>query len=144
MDNPKNFIFLAIDRDKAHIWLNGIKSSDSCVTVRPPIEMDHRHKRTGQFQRGHDTAHRFPEYFEDIAKYLVSDKGILIISHGRGNSSYGYLLLKYLESKHRTIFENVLENITLDISNLSESEIKACARQWFEREFQILTTRKNR
>lgn len=143
-NNPEKFIVVAVLRDEALLWKHGIGVEDMPTFVRPPIEVDHRHKRTGQYQHGHDTAHRFPDYFEDIAHELRGFDGVLIIGHGKGKSAYGDLLLQYLHRKHRDLFERVVDTITLNLSALSEAEIKASARSWFEKNYRTLASWHNR
>jgi hypothetical protein len=140
INNPEKFAVVAITRDEAKIWKSGIGPADLPIHVRPPIELDHRHKRTGQFKHGHDTAHRFPEYFEDVAEELREFQGILIMGHGKGNGSYGQLLLKYFEKKHPDLLTKVVDLVTFNISEASESELSKQARSWFEKNYRTLAT----
>ena len=142
--NPERFAVVAVLRDQALLWKGGIGVEDLPVQILPPIEVDHRHKKTGQFQHGHDTAHRFPEYFEEIADGLRGFEGILIIGHGKGKSSYGALLLEYLHRKHPDLYAKVIDYLTLNLSAMSESEIKLSARSWFEKNYRTLASWHNR
>jgi hypothetical protein len=47
--------FVAIERDEAIIWNEGLDSVKGPIHVKAPIEVDHRHMRTGQYQHGHPT-----------------------------------------------------------------------------------------
>jgi hypothetical protein len=66
----RRYAFVAIERDEAILWNEGLDSVSGPIHVKAPVEVDHRHMRTGQYQHGHDTKHRFPEYFEEIASHL--------------------------------------------------------------------------
>jgi len=138
--NPRDVAVVASTRDKALIWKIGVGAEDFPIQILPPVEIDHRHKRTGQFQRGHDSAHRFPEYFEDVAKSVREIDGILILGHGKGNSSYSELLIKYLEKYHPEIASKVLKILVVDISRMTNSELKNVAREWLEENYRKLAT----
>lgn len=140
VSNPERFAVVAMTRDEAKIWKNGIGPTDLPIYVRPPIEVDHRHKRTGQYQHGHDTAHRFPEYFEDVVDELRGYDAILIMGHGKGKASYGELLLNFLEKKHPDLLGCVVDLVQLDVTALSESEVSKSARSWFEKNYRTLAT----
>lgn len=139
-NNPDRFVVVAIMRDEALIWKKGIGTQDLPMRVKPPVELDHRHMRTGQFQHGHDTAHRFPEYFEDVASELRGFDGILIMGHGKGKASYADLLLKYLGKKHPELLARVVDVIHADVSSATDSELAKSARSWFEKNYRTLAT----
>ena len=48
ISNPEKFVVVAVLRDEALLWKRGIGVEDMPINVRPPLEVDHRHKRTGQ------------------------------------------------------------------------------------------------
>lgn len=137
---PAKIALVAITRDEARMWLHGIGPLDLPQTLRPPLEIDHRHRRTGQFHHGHDTEHRLPEYFESIAAELRSFEGILIYGHGEGKAAYNSLLVDYLHRKHPDLAGKILDSISINLNALSDREITLHARQWFEKNFQKLAT----
>lgn len=134
----RRFAFVAIERDEAIIWNEGLDSVNPPIRVKPPVEADHRHMRTGQYQHGHDTKHRFPEYFEEIASHLKKAEVIVIMSHGKGKANYGLHLIEHLNEKHRDIASRVADHITVDIPALSVHELEAHARGWFEKNYRKL------
>lgn len=140
ISNPERFVVVAILQDQALVWRNGIGVDDLAEYIRPPVEADHRHKRTGQFQHGHDTAHRFPEYFESVSSTLRGFDGILILGHGKGKSAYGRLLLEYLHRKHPDLYGKVIDCLSLNLSAMSDAEIKTSARSWFEKNYRTLAS----
>jgi len=140
ISNSNRLAVIAITQDQAKIWRRGIGPEDLPEFVSPPKEVDHRHRRTGQYQHSHDTAHRFPEFFEDIAELIREDSAILIIGHGKGKGAYHHLLQDYLSRKHPDISKKVLGFIDLDLSAMSDGQIAMHARQWFEKNFRKLAT----
>lgn len=134
----RRFAFVAIERDEAIIWNEGLDSVNPPIRVKPPIEADHRHMRTGQYQHGHDTKHRFPEYFEEVASHLKKAEVIVIMSHGKGKGNYGLHLIDHLNEKHRDIASRVADHITVNIPALSVHELEAHARGWFEKNYRKL------
>ena len=144
VSNSEHLAVVAITQDEARIWRNGIGPEDLPEFVLPPKEIDHRHRRTGQNQHSHDTAHRFPEFFEEVSELMRGSDAILIIGHGKGNGAYHQLLQKYLLKNHPDIAAKVLELINLDIPSMSDGQISMHARQWFEKNFRKLATWHNR
>ena len=150
--NPNKYRVIAITRDEATIWSDinpdGVGSMRQLgehetllpERVKPPVEVDHRHRRTGQFHHGHDTDHRFPEYFEAIADRIRSVEGVLIIGHGKGKASYAKAFTDYLENKEQLLAAKIMDVIAFDLVSESEASVKAHARQWFEKNFRKLST----
>lgn len=138
--NPAKIALVAISRDEARLWLNGIGPEDMPLYVKPPLEVDHRHRRTGQFHHGHDTEHRLPEYFESIAERIRSHDGILLMGHGEGKAAYNSLLQEYLAKKHPDIATRILDSLSINLNALSEHEVTMEARHWFEKNLQKLAT----
>ena len=138
--NRDRLAVIAISQNDALIWRHGIGPEDLPEHVRPPLEVDHRHRRTGQNDHGHDTAHRFPEYFEEIAEMVRGYDAILIIGHGKSKGAYHETLRDFLARKHPDLSEKVLETLSLDLSSLSEGEITKHARSWFQKNFRKLAT----
>lgn len=130
--------FVAIERDEAIIWNEGLDSVKGPIHVKAPIEVDHRHMRTGQYQHGHDTEHRSPEYFEEIASHLKKSEVVVIMSHGKGKANYGLHLIDHLNLKHPDIAAKVADHLTVNIPALTVHELEAHARGWFEKNYRKL------
>lgn len=136
----RRYAFVAIERDEAIIWSEGLDSVSGPIHVKAPVEVDHRHMRTGQYQHGHDTKHRFPEYFEEIASHLKKADVIVIMSHGQGKSNYGLHLIDHLNEKHPDLAAKVVDHLTVNLPALSIPELEAYARGWFEKNYRKLGT----
>jgi hypothetical protein len=94
--------------------------------------------RTGQYQHGHDTEHRSPEYFEEIASHLKKSEVVVIMSHGKGKANYGLHLIDHLNLKHPDIAAKVVDHLTVNIPALTVHELEAHARGWFEKNYRKL------
>ncbi len=70
------------------------------------INRNHLRQKNSHFQ-----GQRVPEdhtYYEEVAKTIKEAKETLIISHGKGKSSAGLMLLKYLSSHHHDVFDHIV------------------------------------
>ena len=140
VENPERIAFIVLTRDETKIWRHGIGSMDLPEVVNPPIEVDHRHVRTGQHNHGHDTDHYFPEYFEQILEMVRDYEVLLVAGHGHGKGSAANTFIEYLHRKHPQIAQRVVANLDLNLNALSEAEIAMNARQWFEKNYRKLAT----
>jgi hypothetical protein len=138
VESMRRFAFVAIARDEAIIWNEGLDSLNPPIRIKAPPEMKHRYMRPAQFHRGHDTDHLPPEYFEEIASYLNDGKSIVIMSHGKGKGNYGLHLMDYLKSKYPQIAAQVVDQLNVNIPALSIHELEAHARGWFEKNYKKL------
>jgi hypothetical protein len=140
IESADRFVAIAITERSCMIFKNGIGSEDLPIYVRAPIELDHRHVRTGQDDHGHDTTHRYPEYLEAIIDEIKGFSAILVIGHGHGKSSKAEEFLAFLSKKHPDIGKKVIEILHLNLPAMTEGEIKRDARQWFEKNYRKLAT----
>jgi hypothetical protein len=138
VENMRRFAFVAISRDHAIIWNEGLDSLNPPIRVEAPPEMKHRYMRPAQFHHGHDTDHLPPEYFEEIASHLDDGQSIVIMSHGKGKANYGLHLIDHLKAKHPEISSRVVDHLTVNIPALSTHELEAHARGWFEKNYKKL------
>jgi hypothetical protein len=140
VENPERLALVLVTRDETKIWRHGIGPRDLPESVMPPVEVDHRHVRTGQYRRGHDTVHYFPEYFEAIATLLRGSDVILLCGHGSGKASSAEQFLDYLQRKHPEIASRIVDQLELNLNALSDGQITMNARQWFEKNYRKLAT----
>jgi len=135
-----DFAVACITQGKTLLWRHGVGNEELAEHLTPPVEVDHRHVRTGQNDHGHDTAHRYPDYFEGIAEALRDFQVILIIGHGHGKASFASSFLNYLHRKHPDIYGRVVDSLNLNLPAMSEAEIRGSARQWYEMHYGKLAT----
>lgn len=134
------FAVACVTQGQTLLWRHGVGNEDLAEHIKPPVEVDHRHVRTGQNDHGHDSAHRYPEYFEAIADELRGIQVILIIGHGRGKGSFASNFLDYLQRKHPDIYGRVVDSLNLNLPAMSEAEIRSSARQWYAMHYGKLAT----
>ncbi len=140
ISNPEKLAVVAITRDDAKIWRHGISPQDLPEKVLAPVEVDHRHKRTGQFHHGHDTDHFYPEFYEEIYQMIRGFDVILLIGHGDGKASSIERFHNYLTKNHPDTLSKVIDSLNLNLVALSDAEISMNARQWFEKNYRKLAT----
>ena len=140
VQNSERLALVVVTRDETKVWRHGIGPMDLPEIVNPPIEVDHRHVRTGQFNRGHDTAHYYPEYFEAISKLVREYEVILLFGHGSGKGSTAQQFANFLAHKHPQVARKIVEVMELNINALSDGQITMNARQWFEKNYRKLAT----
>lgn len=138
VENMRRFAFVAISRDEAIIWNEGLDSLNPPIRVSAPAEMKHRYMRPAQFHHGHDTDHLPPAYFEEIASHIKDAKSIVIMSHGKGKGNYGMHLLDFLKEKHPQLAGRVIDLVNVNLPALSIHELEAHARGWFEKNYRKL------
>lgn len=140
ISNPEKLAVIAVYRDEAKVWRHGIGPEHLPELVSAPVEVDHRHVRTGQNHRGHDTDHNYPEYYEAIAEMIRGYDVILLIGHGEGKASAALKFQDYLARNHPDMAQRVLEVLTLNLNAMTDHQITMNARQWFEKNFRKLAT----
>ena len=140
VNHPEKLAVAAIYRDEAKIWRHGIAPQDLPELIQAPVEVDHRHMRTGQFHHGHDTNHIYPEFFEDIYQMIRGFDVLLLIGHGEGKASALSNFLDYLNRKHPDVYKKVIDSLNLNLVALSDQQITMHARQWFEKNYRKLAT----
>lgn len=140
VNNPEKLAVIAVSRDEAKVWRHGITPQDLPELVQAPTEVDHKHMRTGQYHRGHDTDHVHPDFFEEIYQMIREYDVLLLIGHGKGKASAIANFLSYLSLKHPDVYKKVIDSLNLNLVALSDNQITMHARQWFEKNYRKLST----
>ena len=124
---------VAITRDEARVWRRGLAKGSDPLRLERPSEAAQRVKTNqSQHHRGHDTDHKDPRFFEDVASRIADATEILLIGHGEGKGDYKDLFLTHLEHKHPAVAARVVGNVDSDLNALTENQILSIARDWFE------------
>ena len=139
-NHTERLAVVAVSRDEAKIWRHGIAPQDLPELVQAPIEVDHRHMRTGQFHHGHDTDHQYPEFYEEIYQMIREFDVLLLMGHGEGKASAVENFIQYLRKEHPDIYNRVIDSIHINLVALSDQQITMHARQWFEKNYRKLAT----
>ena len=124
---------VVIALDEARVWNAGLERGTAPQRLHRPSDLgQHHHVRQAQHNRGHDTDHKDPRFYESIARAVESADQILIFGHGRGKADHILRFTQFLERKHPTIARRVVGAMDSDLSALTEPQILAAAREWFE------------
>jgi len=137
---PEKLAVVAVTRDQTKVWRHGIGPEDLPELISAPIEVDHRHIRTGQNHHGHDSDHDYPEYYEAISSLIRDSDVVLLIGHGEGKGSAAEKFRHYLLKEHPQLASKILDSLTVNLNALSDHQITMNARQWFEKNYRKLAT----
>ena len=126
-------VVVAITQHEARVWLSGIdpESMPTKIEAPDPKERLH-HVREAQHHGGHKVKHSDAAYFEEIANSVASAKQILFVGHGKGKADSAAEFMQYLERKHPQTANKVSGSLEGNLPAMSEPEILALARDWFE------------
>jgi len=133
-DNTDQFVVAVVTQDECRIWADGIeRGKEPGKIYSPDGQNGRRYPLKPPFHGGHHIEDSDREYFESIAQALASAEEILIISHGKGKSNSFLMLVQYFEKMHPDLAKKVLGNIEANIPTLTEPEILALAREWYDK-----------
>jgi hypothetical protein len=121
------------------VWLTGVESGTKPLRIVAPSEKTHHHHvRQAQHHRGHDTDHNSPEFYNAIANAIAPANEIVLVGHGKGKADAMLHFTQYLERSHADTAQKVAGAIDIDLEALTEKEILALVREWFDRYHQFL------
>lgn len=124
---------VAITRDEARVWTSGDEPGVKPESIHAPSEMSrHHHVREAQHHHGHDTDHANPAYYESITRAVAGASQIVLVGHGRGKADEMLRLTQYWERKHPDVAQKVVGAIDSDLEALTDNQILALVRDWFE------------
>ncbi|HEX7404599.1 MAG TPA: hypothetical protein VF307_01590 [Candidatus Nanopelagicaceae bacterium] len=132
-DLRNHFVIAVVTQDETRIWTTGIDPGKKPETISAPDDnLHHHHVRMAQHHGGHHADPNRAEYLEEIAQALSSAGQILLIGHGKSKASSMLALVQYLERKHPDLALKVVGALDSNLDALTEPEILALAREWFE------------
>lgn len=127
------FVVVALTKNDARIWLSDATRGTAPETItRPAQDEAHRHVREAQAGHGHKTNHGEREFLEQVATAVAPAADILIIGHGKGKSNAMIRLAQHLERHHPAVAKKVVGAIDANLPAMTEPQILATAREWFE------------
>jgi hypothetical protein len=127
-----NLVVISINQEEALVWKTGVAPRTKPESISAPEEGEHRHRRMGDHQMGHDKGQSDPIFFEAVTNSIKGAGEILLIGHGKGKASTMLRLVQYWERKHPELAHKVVDALDTDLERLSENEILALARDWFD------------
>jgi len=132
-DLRNHFVIAVVTQDETRIWTTGIDPGKKPETISAPADnLHHHHVRMAQHHGGHRADPNRAEYLEEIAQALSSAGQVLLIGHGKSKASSMLALVQYLERKHPDLALKVVGALDSNLDALTEPEILALAREWFE------------
>jgi hypothetical protein len=123
---------VVIDHHEAKIFRSELHGSVPQQLVPYDPHGFHRHLVSNN---EHTDGKRCPElksFYEAIAATLRGADKILIFGHGTGESSAMEQLLSELKQNHADVAHHIVGSIVVDWRHLSEDQLLAKARQFFE------------
>lgn len=127
------FVVVTLTSNEAKIWATGIEKGSKPERISAPAVKDDHHFKNGP-KVHHDTLEdpSTLKYFEGIAQVISPASEILLIGHGTGKASAMVHFVQFLERKHPLIAKKVVDALDENIAALTEPEILALSRQWFD------------
>jgi hypothetical protein len=132
-DVKGKFIVVAITKDEARLWLSdATRGTAPAVITRPANDDAHMHVKEAQTSHGHGSNHGEKEFLERISKAVEPAADILVVGHGKGKSNAMIRLIQHLERHHSATAKRVVGAIDANLPAMTEPQILATARNWFE------------
>ena len=97
------------------------------------ISGNHHHFRTDpKLSNATKESTQVITYFNEICAAVSSANEILLIGHGAGKASEMLHFIQFAERKHPEVAKEIVDAIEADVITLTEPQILALARTWFE------------
>lgn len=132
-EESSGLVAVAIMRDEARVWTTGVEPGAKPKTVKAPTELArHHHVRGAQRSGGQATNHDHTAFYDSIASAVESAREIVVVGHGKGKANEMLRLTQYWERKRPEIAHKVIGAIDSDLEALTENQVLALIREWFE------------
>lgn len=132
------FAVAVITQDEARIWGKKLEAGTKPLKVKDINPFNrHNHIRMAQMHHMHDVDKFTDQYFKLIAEALEPAQEVLLITHGDGKGSAYPAIVKYFEREYPLLAAKVSDNIDVDITRMTEPELLAVAREWWEKKYGI-------
>lgn len=139
--NSGPFVLAVVTQQETRMWFEGIDPGAEHETVKERNPFDrHNHVRMAQHNRGHDIDEYMQDYLEAISEALEPAREVLLITHGKGKGSAVPALTDYFEKKHPLLAKKVADVLDVDITRMTEPQLLALAREWWDKKYGIHTT----
>jgi len=132
-DHVEPFVVVAVTQNEARVWTAGLDSNAKPEKVHAPEhEGRHHHQRQARNHLSHAHGSHDDVYYDSIADAVSGAKEVLIVGHGKGKASHMLRLVQYWERKHPSIARKVVGSIDSDLPSMTENQILALSREWFD------------
>ena len=131
-DISEKFVVLTITKHETRVWATGIERGTIPEKIFAPPELNSHHFRADPKHHGRGDGPGVPVYYREIIEAISSASEIFIIGHGNGKASSMLHFIQYLERKAPALAEKVVDAIDTNLIAMTEPEILAMAREWFD------------
>jgi hypothetical protein len=128
----EKFVVLTITEREAKVWATGITAGTIPQKIYAPLDLNRHHFKEDPKKNGRGEGSEVPIYYREIIEAVSRASEILILGHGHGKASSMDHFVDYLERKHPDIARKVVHTIDANLVAMTEPEILATARKWFE------------
>jgi hypothetical protein len=121
---------IAITHHEAHIY-DIADESGKDYKIQPSKQHHFPHEHLKQ-KHSNYTGQRVPEdhaFYEAVCTAVKDADEVLIVSHGKGKSSAGLILMKYIGKHHHNLLANIVGYEALD--DMTPAQLAAHARHVF-------------
>lgn len=125
-------VIITITKDEARVWATGMERGKKPTKIFPPAALNAHHFRDDPKHHGRGDGPGVPRYYEEIITAVGGASEILLIGHGHGKASAMLHFMQYLERNHTDLAEIVVDAIDTNLIAMTEPEILAMARGWFQ------------
>lgn len=131
-DISEKFVVITITEHEARVWATGIDRGTIPQKIYAPPGLNSHHFRDDPKMKGRGDGPGVPAYYNEIIAAVSGASEILIMGHGHGKASSMLHFVQYLERKHPELAKKVVDAIDTNFVAMTEPEILAVARDWFE------------
>jgi len=134
----KGLSVVAITQDECCVWSDGLAPNAAPLRIHPkvfPGKKQFHNVREGQSHRGHDVDMFGKEYLESISLVLAGAHEILLITHGTGKSNAFAAFKEHIDSHHSDLARRIIGHLEADLTNLTDPQLLALARDWYQAHF---------
>lgn len=132
-DISNKFVVVTITNEDAKVWATGTEKGAKPEKIHVPERHKHLHIKNGpndHLDKHEDTLTL--KFYEEIVQAISTASEILLIGHGTGKASSMVHFVQYLERKHPDLGKKVVDALDENLNAMSEPQILALARSWFE------------
>jgi hypothetical protein len=125
-------LLVVVDHQGAKIFHIDVTSDDALAHVIRPADPHQFSHHGARENAARDRGHRSPDetaYYEAITNALPGEGQIVVIGHGTGKANVAHHLTDYLQTHHPAVHQRVVQQLTADLSTITDPQLLDLARQ---------------
>jgi hypothetical protein len=127
------FIVITLTQEEAKIWSTGLEKTSKPEKISAVDHNTHQHKlRQERRHKGPGLDPVTKEFFESVSTACKTAAEILLLGHGSGKADMAHNFQSYLKEKHPDIAKKIVGTIEADVAHMTEPQVLAQARAWFD------------